>query len=286
MAAELRRRTVVALIIALIVTAIAMATVRLTVAMATLMFFYFSAMCPLFFGMSMMRLYRKKRDRFKLVLWGVSVVLFLCAIIAFRLMLDDLYPQARESIFEIAAGVVVASTWAVVAAWLLEAGVIRRDRPHRQDGGRDNDDSGMESSGGRLRMAPDLRRRTVVALIIALIVTAIAMATVRLTVAMATLTFICFSATCPLFFGMSMIRLYRTNRDRFKLVLCGVGVFMFICATIALRLRFDDLYPQAREAIFEIATGAAVAATWAVVAAWLMEAGFIRQEHLRRQGEA
>ena len=58
------------LIIALIVTAIAMATVRLTVAMATLMFFYFSAMCPLFFGMSMMRLYRKKRDRFKLVLWG------------------------------------------------------------------------------------------------------------------------------------------------------------------------------------------------------------------------
>ena len=286
MTAELRRRTVVALIIALIVTAIAMATVRLTVAMATLMFFYFSAMCPLFFGMSMMRLYRKKRDRFKLVLWGVSVVLFLCAIIAFRLMLDDLYPQAREAIFEIAAGVVAASTWAVVAAWLMEAGVIRRDRPHRQGDVRDYGDSGAGRAGGRLRTAPDLRRRTVVALIIALIVTAIAMATVRLTVAMATLTFISFSATCPLFFGMSMIRLYRRNRDRFKLVLCGVGVFMFICATIALRLRFDDLYPQAREAIFEIATGAAVAATWAVVAAWLMEAGVIRQDHLHRQGGA
>ena len=93
-------------------------------------------------------------------------------------------------------------------------------------------------------MAAELRRRTVVALIIALIVTAIAMATVRLTIAMATLMFFYFSATCPLFFGMSMMRLYRTNRDRFKLVLCGVGVFMFICAMIAFRLQFDDLYPR------------------------------------------
>ena len=284
MAPELRRRTVGALIIALTVTAIAMATVRLTVAMATLMFLYFSAMCPLFFGMSMFGLYRKNRDRFKLVLWGVGVFTFICAMIAFRLRFDDLYPQAREAIFEIATGVMVANIWAVVAAWLLEAGVSRQDRLHRQGEVPDSGDSGLEISGGRLQMAPELRRRTVGALIIALTVTAIAMATVRLTVAMATLMFLYFSAMCPLFFGMSMFGLYRKNRDRFKLVLWGVGVFTFICAMIAFRLRFDDLYPQAREAIFEIATGAAVAITWAVVAAWLMEAGVIRQDHLHRQG--
>ena len=210
MAPELRRRTVGALIIALTVTAIAMATVRLTVAMATLMFLYFSAMCPLFFGMSMFGLYRKNRDRFKLVLCGVGVFTFICAMIALRLRFDDLYPQAREAIFEIATGGVVAITWAVVAAWLLEAGVLRQDHLHRQ---------GMygtlERSGGRFRMAPELRRRTVGALIIALTVTAIAMATVRLTVAMATLMFLYFSAMCPLFFGMSMFGLYRKNRDRF-----------------------------------------------------------------------
>lgn len=134
MAPELRRRTVGALIIALTLTAIAMATVRLTVALATLMFLYFSAMCPLFFGMSMFGLYRKNRDRFKLVLCGVGVFTFICARIAFHLIIDDLYPQAREAIFEMATGVVVASTWAVVAAWLLEAGVIRQDHLHRQSG--------------------------------------------------------------------------------------------------------------------------------------------------------
>ena len=80
---------------------------------------------------------------------------------------------------------------------------------------------------------------------------------------MAMLMFLYFSAMCPLFFGMSMFGLYRKNRDRFKLVLCGVGAFMFVCARIAFHLTFDDLYPQAREAIFEIATGVMVANIWA-----------------------
>ena len=60
--------------------------------------------------------------------------MFVCARIAFHLIIDDLYPQAREAIFEMATGVVVASTWAVVAAWLMEAGVLRQDHLHRQGG--------------------------------------------------------------------------------------------------------------------------------------------------------
>lgn len=125
---ELRRRIVVALIIALLVTAIEMAVVRLTAAMATLMFIQFSAHCPLVVAMSMIYRYRERRDRFKLVLCVTGFAMYLCAKVAFELMRDDLYPAEPEGIFEIAAGHAVAIAWAVIAAWLLEAGMERRER--------------------------------------------------------------------------------------------------------------------------------------------------------------
>ena len=64
---------------------------------------------------------------------------------AFHLTLDDLYPSAREDIFEIAAGCAVATTWAVVAAWLLEAGMKRQERnngPDQRSGHPDRGGSG------------------------------------------------------------------------------------------------------------------------------------------------
>ena len=133
-------------------------------------------------------------------------------------------------------------------------------------------------------MEPELRRRIVVATIIALVVTAIAMAAVRLTVATATLMLIQFSAYCPLAAAMSMIYWYRQKRERFKLVLCVTGFVMYLCARIAFRLTEDDLYPSSAPAIFDIMAGSAVAIAWAVAAAWLLEAGVKRQHRRIRSG--
>ena len=127
-------------------------------------------------------------------------------------------------------------------------------------------------------MEPELRRRITGALIVASIVTVIAMAAVRLTIELAVLMFINFSAMCPFFVAMLMIYWYRQKRDRFKLVLCVTGFFTFICARTAFHLILDDLYSSARDVVFEIAVGHAVAIAWAAVAAWLLEAGMKRQE--------
>lgn len=132
-------------------------------------------------------------------------------------------------------------------------------------------------------MEPELKRRIVVAAIIAVIVTAIAIAAVRLTVAAATLMFIQFSAHCPLVFAMSMIYWYRRKRERFKLVLCVTGFATYLCARIAFRLIEDDLYPRPPEG-FEVMAGSAVAIAWAVAAAWLLEAGVKRQHRRIRSG--
>lgn len=129
---SLRRRIAGALIVAWIVTAFAMATFPPTVELATLMFIRFSAMCPLFVGMSMLYWYRQERDRRKLVLFGVSVFMYICAIVAFELIRDDLYPVSREAVFEIVTGNAVAIAWSVVAAWLLEAGMKRQARLDRR----------------------------------------------------------------------------------------------------------------------------------------------------------
>ena len=135
MESRLKRRIIGALIAALITSSVAVATVRVTVELSLLTFYLFSAMCALFLGMAMIHWYRETKDRTTLLLYGVTVPIFVGSMIAFEVARSDLIPDARDLrlIRVIVTAGAVAITWGMAAAWLLEAGMKKQWRLDRQE---------------------------------------------------------------------------------------------------------------------------------------------------------
>ena len=127
---DLRRRLLIGLGLAVLASMIAAATVRITAHLAVSTFYLFSAMCALFLGMSIIRWYMETKDRTKLLFYGVSVFCCIGALVAFIWSRDDMSPDTpdlRTVRGAVTAGV-VAITWGMVAAWLIEALMKRKRR--------------------------------------------------------------------------------------------------------------------------------------------------------------